>query len=143
VLDEAELSNASADQAAMTQKSPAELPSRAAVPLEAVLFDMDGVVTDTAGVHAESWKRLFDTYLNQRATQLGEEFHPFDIDSDYLEYVDGKPRYDGVESFLSSRGISLPRGSESDAPETETICGLGNRKNTYFRQCRRSPPRSR
>jgi alpha,alpha-trehalase len=99
----------------------------------AAIFDLDGVVTRTARVHAASWKRLFDEYLRERAAKLGEPFRPFDIERDYLRYVDGKPRYDGVESFLQSRGMALPRGDPADPPDRETICGLGNRKNQYFR----------
>jgi len=86
---------------------------------------MDGVLTETATVHARAWKSMFDDYLRQGD---GDDFKPFTQD-DYDEYVDGKPRYDGVKSFLSSRGIELPQGSSSDAPATETIDGLGNRKN--------------
>ncbi len=96
--------------------------------LEAVLFDMDGVITDTAEAHAAAWKQLFDHWLGQR----DGDFRPFDDDADYRAYVDGKPRYDGVRSFLASRGIELPFGSPDDSPEQETICGLGNRKNRYF-----------
>jgi beta-phosphoglucomutase family hydrolase len=96
--------------------------------LDAVLFDMDGVITDTAEAHAAAWKQLFDAFLEARATDL----QPFDIDADYRDYVDGKPRYDGVASFLASRGIELPYGSEEDDPDAATICGLGNRKNRYF-----------
>ena len=99
--------------------------------IAAVIFDMDGVLTDTAGVHAEAWKQLFDEYLKERA-ERHDEVRPFDINSDYLLYVDGKPRYDGVRSFLESRGISLPQGSPDDSPDMETVCGLGNRKNRYF-----------
>jgi beta-phosphoglucomutase family hydrolase len=95
---------------------------------DAVVFDMDGVVTDTARVHALAWKRLFDEFLRGRA----EHFSPFDIERDYARYVDGKPRYEGVRSFLASRGITLPFGAADDSPELETVCGLGNRKNTYF-----------
>ena len=98
----------------------------------AVLFDVDGVVTDTAQAHAATWKRLFDAYLKQRADARGEAFEPFDIDRDYRAYVDGKPRYDGVRSFLESRGIDLAQGSEDDGPDEETVCGLGSRKNRYF-----------
>lgn len=94
-----------------------------------LLFDLDGVLTDTAKVHAAAWKQMFDDYLRQRAETLGEPFVPFDIESDYGEYVDGKPRYDGVRSFLASRGITLPDGAPSDPPRAETVCGLGNRKN--------------
>src|SRR5271166_6589450 len=99
---------------------------------DAVIFDLDGVVTKTARVHAASWKRLFDNYLRERATREGVEFSPFDAREDYLRYVDGKPRYDGVQSFLESRGIALPRGKPEDAAEKETVCGLGNRKNALF-----------
>ncbi len=97
-----------------------------------VIFDMDGVLTDTATTHAEAWKQLFDEYLKERAERLNEEFRPFDIQADYLSYVDGKPRYDGVRSFLESRGISLPQGKSDDKPDKETVCALGNRKNRYF-----------
>ncbi|HWX52825.1 MAG TPA: beta-phosphoglucomutase family hydrolase [Solirubrobacteraceae bacterium] len=93
------------------------------------LFDLDGVLTKTAKVHAAAWKETFDAYLRQRASQAGERFAPFDSVSDYDEYVDGKPRYEGVQSFLASRGIELPRGEPSDPPDAETVDGLGNRKN--------------
>jgi len=102
--------------------------------LDAVVFDMDGVVTQTASVHAAAWKELFDTYLRERAERFGEPFRPFDIHADYLPYVDGKARYDGVRDFLASRGIQLPTGEPADTTDTETICGLGNRKNHYFLQ---------
>ena len=95
---------------------------------DAVLFDLDGVLTATAKVHAASWKELFDTYLQQRAEARGEEFRPFEIATDYVEYVDGKPRFDGVRDFLRSRGIELPEGERSDPPDRETVSGLGNRK---------------
>ena len=96
---------------------------------DAVLFDLDGVVTDTANVHARCWKRMFDEYLQKRARQRGEAFRPFDLAADYQLYVDGKPRFDGVRDFLRSRGIQLPEGSPDDPAEAETVCGLGNRKN--------------
>jgi beta-phosphoglucomutase family hydrolase len=96
---------------------------------DAVLFDLDGVITNTASVHAACWKQMFDEYLRKRATQRGEAFHPFDLADDYRLYVDGKPRYDGVRDFLRSRGIELAEGSRDDPPELETVCGLGNRKN--------------
>jgi len=99
---------------------------------DAVLFDLDGVVTKTAKVHAASWKKLFDEYLKQRAGGQDDAWEPFDIGSDYNAYVDGKPRYDGVRSFLESRGINLPYGNPDDSPDDETICGLGNRKNQIF-----------
>lgn len=90
------------------------------------LFDLDGVLTQTAKVHAEAWKQTFDEYLRKRD---GETFKPFDTHADYDEYVDGLPRYDGVRNFLKSRGIELPEGSPDDSPDKETICGIGNRKN--------------
>ncbi|HSK90230.1 MAG TPA: beta-phosphoglucomutase family hydrolase [Euzebyales bacterium] len=96
---------------------------------DAVLFDLDGVLTDTAAVHARAWKTMFDEYLRQRAEREGERFVEFTIDEDYKTYVDGKPRYDGVRSFLASRGIVLPDGTPDDDPANETVCGLGNRKN--------------
>jgi beta-phosphoglucomutase family hydrolase len=97
--------------------------------VRACLFDLDGVLTQTARVHAAAWKEMFDGYLRERAARTGEEFGPFDADADYGEYVDGKPRYDGVRSFLAARGIHLPEGERDDAPGAETISGLGNRKN--------------
>jgi beta-phosphoglucomutase family hydrolase len=99
---------------------------------EAVIFDLDGVVTQTAKVHAAAWKALFDEYLQVRSRREGVIYRPFDIRADYLEYIDGKPRYDGVYSFLQSRGIRLPFGNLSDLPEQETVCALGNRKNQFF-----------
>src|SRR5499427_211922 len=96
---------------------------------DAVLLDLDGVITDTANLHAACWKQMFDEYLQKRATQRGEAFHPFDIATDYRLYVDGKPRFDGVRDFLTSRGIRLPEGSPEDSTECETVGGLGNRKN--------------
>ena len=97
---------------------------------DAVVFDLDGVVTRTAKVHAAAWKEMFDTYREES----GGQWDPFDPDSDYTEYVDGKPRYDGVESFLNSRGLELPRGGPEDEPGKETVCGLGNLKNRLFRK---------
>ena len=96
---------------------------------DAVLLDLDGVITDTANLHAASWKQMFDAYLQKRAAQTGEAFRPFDIATDYRLYVDGKPRFDGVRDFLTSRGIWLPEGSSDDPPQAETVNGLGNRKN--------------
>jgi beta-phosphoglucomutase family hydrolase len=93
--------------------------------IRAVLFDMDGVLTETATVHERAWKQMFDDYLRRRD---GDDFKPFTQD-DYDEYVDGKPRYDGVKSFLQSRDIELPQGKPSDSPGAETVDGLGNRKN--------------
>ena len=99
---------------------------------DAMIFDLDGVITFTAKVHAAAWKELFDQYLAARASHLSEPFRPFDEVDDYLAYVDGKPRYDGVVSFLASRGISIPYGNPSDPPTAETVCGLGNRKDNLF-----------
>ncbi|MDQ6836276.1 MAG: beta-phosphoglucomutase family hydrolase [Actinomycetota bacterium] len=94
--------------------------------ITACLFDLDGVLTQTAKVHDEAWKQTFDAYLRKRD---GENFKPFDKDSDYDEYVDGLPRYDGVRNFLKSRGIELPEGRHDDSPQTDTVSGIGNRKN--------------
>lgn len=96
---------------------------------DAVLLDLDGVITDTANLHAACWKQMFDEYLQRRAAQKGETFRPFDLAADYRLYVDGKPRFDGVRDFLISRGIQLPEGSLDDPPQAETVRGLGNRKN--------------
>jgi beta-phosphoglucomutase family hydrolase len=101
------------------------LPSR----IRACLFDLDGVLTQTARVHAAAWKEMFDAFLRERGASTGEPFVPFDPVADYTKYVDGKPRYDGVRSFLASRGIRLPEGDPSDPPSAETVYGLGNRKN--------------
>jgi beta-phosphoglucomutase family hydrolase len=97
--------------------------------VRACLFDLDGVLTQTAKVHAAAWKRMFDDYLRTRSAARGERFVAFDAVADYDEYVDGKPRADGVRSFLRSRGIELPEGAPDDGPDRETVAGLGNRKN--------------
>lgn len=97
----------------------------------ALLFDLDGVITKTARVHSQAWKQLFDEFLRQWAAEHGQPFEPFEAD-DYVRFVDGKRRYDGVASFLESRGISLPRGERTDGPDERTVCGLGNRKDRYF-----------
>jgi beta-phosphoglucomutase family hydrolase len=101
---------------------------------DAVLLDLDGVITNTASLHAACWKKMFDEYLRTRATQRGEVFRPFDIDTDYRLYVDGKPRFDGVRDFLTSRGIQLPEGTSDDPPKVETVGGLGNRKNDLIHE---------
>jgi len=93
---------------------------------------MDGVLTDTAEVHSSAWKRMFDEFLRTWSERTGTAFEEFSRARDYRAYVDGKPRYEGVASFLSSRGISLPFGSPEDTPSAETVCGLGNRKNELF-----------
>jgi alpha,alpha-trehalase len=99
---------------------------------EAVIFDLDGVITDTASVHARAWKHMFDDFLSSHADRTGEEQPPFDEEEDYLRYVDGRPRYEGVSTFLESRGIDIPYGSTEDPAGINTICGLGNRKNGLF-----------
>ncbi len=101
---------------------------------DAIVFDLDGVVTDTAGVHASAWKQLFDEVLKKEADKTGTQFVPFDKEKDYLNYVDGKPRYKGVKDFLDSRGIKKQYGDPSDPPEKETICGLGNKKSIAFNE---------
>jgi len=97
--------------------------------IRALLFDLDGVLTQTAKVHAAAWKSMFDDFLRQRAAASGGSFVAFDQVADYDRYVDGKPRYDGVRSFLESRDIHLPEGEEDDPPTADTVHGLGNRKN--------------
>jgi beta-phosphoglucomutase family hydrolase len=97
--------------------------------VRACLFDLDGVLTDTAAVHDAAWKEMFDAYLTRRAEGMGEPFREFDAGADYEQYVDGKPRADGVRDFLASRGITLPEGGPDDPPDAETVNGLGNRKN--------------
>ncbi|MQY02176.1 HAD family hydrolase [Actinomadura macrotermitis] len=97
--------------------------------VEACLFDLDGVLTRTAAVHAAAWKQMFDEFLRARAERTGEPFTPFDPVADYGTYVDGKRREDGTRSFLESRGIELPEGTPDDPPDAETVHGLGNRKN--------------
>jgi len=99
---------------------------------DAILFDLDGVLTKTARVHAMAWKKLFDKFLEQWSAETGEPFVPFDLDADYRRFVDGKPRYDGVTAFLMSRGVELPEGTSNDGPEVQTIRGLGNLKDQYF-----------
>ena len=98
--------------------------------VRACLFDLDGVLTDTASVHTVAWRRMFDEYLRQRAG--GDDFVPFDPGADYRTYVDGRTRQDGVRAFLASRGITLPEGKPDDPPDAETVNGLGNRKNELF-----------
>ncbi|MFE1310590.1 HAD family hydrolase [Streptomyces sp. NPDC058755] len=97
--------------------------------VRACLFDLDGVLTQTAKVHAAAWKEMFDNYLRERATREGTEFVPFDAVDDYDEYVDGRPRADGVRTFLAARGMHLPEGTPDDTPQAETVNGLGKRKN--------------
>lgn len=117
--------------------SDATVPAKTVIDLrrfDALLADLDGVVVKTAAVHAAAWKQLFDEYLRRRAELRKEVFVPFDIEADYRRLVDGKPRADGVRSFLASRAITLPDGSPDDGPDAETVSGLGNRKNLYFHE---------
>jgi beta-phosphoglucomutase family hydrolase len=100
----------------------------------AVLFDLDGVLTPTARIHAKCWKRMFDEFSQHWSQQHGVRVAPFDIKSDYLKHVDGKPRYDGVRSFLKSRGIELPEGDPKSSPGFDTVCALGNRKDGLFNE---------
>ncbi|HKZ72902.1 MAG TPA: HAD-IA family hydrolase [Steroidobacteraceae bacterium] len=104
----------------------------ASVHFEAVIFDMDGVVTRTAELHAAAWQELFDAYLSERLKRGEPGFRPFDIKTDYFACIDGKPRYEGVRSFLTARGITLPEGDPADCPDENTICGLGKRKDEMF-----------
>ena len=96
---------------------------------DAVLFDLDGVITPTAEVHERAWASMFNAFLKTRT----EPAAPY-TDADYFAYIDGKPRYDGVRDFLASRAITLPDGAPEDDPDTQTVCGLGNRKNDVFNE---------
>jgi len=100
--------------------------------IKAAIFDLDGVITKTALVHSSAWREMFNDYLRYREKHYAEPFREFTHSDDYLPYVDGLPRYKGIVSFLESRGINIPWGDPSDAPDRETICGLGNKKNAYF-----------
>lgn len=101
---------------------------------DAVLFDLDGVLTSTAKIHSLCWKTMFDAFLSQHAAATQQPFQPFDIEHDYKQYVDGKTRYDGVRSFLESRNISLPEGTPTDPATVDTVCGLGNRKDELVQE---------
>lgn len=111
-----------------------EPPHLARMGLKALIFDLDGVITRTARLHALAWKALFDEFLRRRAEAEGSPFVPFDIATDYLRHVDGLPRYEGVRTFLASRGITLPEGAPEDPAEADTVIGLGSRKNVQFRR---------
>lgn len=100
---------------------------------DAVILDMDGVVTDTASLHMQAWRHLFDQVLAERGPRPGEDHQPFSED-DYRHFVDGRPRYDGAAAFLASRGVVLPWGEPADPECAETVCGLGNRKDSHFSQ---------
>lgn len=108
------------------------IPVKKAYSFHAVIFDLDGVITKTALVHSTAWTRMFNDYLIFREETYHEKHRAFSHEKDYLPYVDGKPRYKGVSDFLASRNISIPYGSPDDRSDLETVCGLGNRKNTYF-----------
>jgi trehalose-phosphatase len=99
---------------------------------DAAILDLDGVLTRTASQHARAWKEMFDDFLARRSERAGEDHRPFDMETDYLRYVDGKPRFDGVRSFLESRGVELPEGGEGDDRDQDTVRGLGMRKNEIF-----------
>lgn len=101
---------------------------------DGAIFDLDGVLTDTARVHAAAWKATFDIFLQSWAQRNGLAFQPFDIEADYIAYVDGRPRYDGIRTFLAARGIYLPEGSEHDPNAADTVYALGERKTELFRQ---------
>jgi beta-phosphoglucomutase family hydrolase len=101
---------------------------------DATIFDLDGVLTDTARVHAAAWKRVFDDVLQRRAERQGIDFQPFDIEADYLSYVDGRTRYDGARAFLAARGLELPEGSEHDPENAETVHAIADRKTRLFRR---------
>ena len=104
---------------------------------DAAIFDLDGVLTDTARVHAAAWKTVFDAFLQKWAQRHGQAFQPFDIAADYLDYVDGRPRDDGVRSFLAAGGINLPEGSERN-PEAPTQCTLwaNARHGCFYKRCK-------
>ncbi|TXK46403.1 beta-phosphoglucomutase family hydrolase [Pontibacter qinzhouensis] len=102
--------------------------------MKALILDMDGVITNTAVVHAEAWKKMTDLFLKKRGEKDGKSYKPFDVVEDYRSYVDGMPRYDGVRNFLESRGITIPEGEAADDDGKETIIGLGNLKNLYFQE---------
>ncbi|MGI9018695.1 MAG: HAD family hydrolase [Euzebya sp.] len=106
-----------------------DIPAIPSSQFDAVLFDLDGVLTDTASLHARAWKTMFDEFLRRYSAVHDLPFDPFEIGTDYRTYVDGKPRYEGVSAFLESRRIVLPEGSIDDSPEADTTFGLGNRKN--------------
>jgi beta-phosphoglucomutase family hydrolase len=120
------------DDLAAAPASPGLSPLGLPRSIEACLFDLDGVLTRTADVHAAAWKETFDAYLVERGERDGRRFAPFELPSDYAAHVDGKLRQDGVRDFLGSRGIELPEGTPDDPPDAETVNGLGNRKNVLL-----------
>lgn len=113
----------------MTERDPIILRKR---DWDAAFFDMDGVLTDTTRLHIDAWEKLFNEFLGRRAAASGEAFVPFDTTADYLAYVDGRPREDGVRLFLASRGVTLSEGSESSPDESDTVTALSRRKDELF-----------
>jgi trehalose 6-phosphate phosphatase len=111
---------------------PAQAGSQSLSAIQALLFDLDGVITRTATLHAAAWKRLLDDFLKRWAADNDREFESFAQPDDYLRHIDGKRRYDGVDAFLRSRAIELPWGEPADKPAAVTVCGVGNAKNRYF-----------
>ncbi len=109
-----------------------------AITLKGVVFDLDGVITRTARVHAQAWETAFNEFLKQRAEEKNVPFEPFDRTNDYHNYVDGKPRFEGVLSFLKSRNVRLLPGTPDDPPSLDSVCGLGNRKNELFQEILRT-----
>jgi beta-phosphoglucomutase-like phosphatase (HAD superfamily) len=118
---------------AIPERGSTGVDGRQGLHFEAAIFDMDGVVTNTAAAHSVAWKQTFDEFLKQRVANHGEQFTEFSRD-DFRRFVDGRPRYNGVDAFLRSRGIELPRGKPNDPPGCDTVCGLGNRKNVLFNE---------
>jgi beta-phosphoglucomutase-like phosphatase (HAD superfamily) len=106
---------------------------------DGAIFDLDGVLTDTARVHAAAWKVAFDAFLQSWTQRHGLAFQPFDIEADYFNYVDGRPRYDGIRTFLAARGIHLPEGSEHDPDTADTVHALGER--SFVKHCKTAPLR--
>ena len=102
--------------------------------IKALILDLDGVITQTAKVHAQAWKKMFDDYLAKRGERDSKTYQPLRIETDYRKYIDGIPRYDGVRNFLATRQITLPEGTPEDEAGEETVAGLGNLKNVYFQE---------
>ena len=106
----------------------------ASTQFKGAIFDLDGVITGTARVHALAWESMFNVFLEKIAKRENKSFVPFDPENDYLQYVDGMPRMEGVKCFLESRGIEFPFGEYNDPPDRETVCGMGNKKNLDFQK---------
>ena len=134
VLQPSGVPSASPTGPAATARASGPIGSEGTWAFDAAIFDMDGVLTQTAAVHSTAWKRMFDEYLRSRAARYGEPLREFTHAGDYLSHVDGRPRNQGVESFLKSRGINLPPGAPDEVDGSESIAGLGHRKNALFNQ---------